>query len=149
MYNHLAPEYLYSLIPQQVNDISRYNIRNSDNIQTIRAKTNQYHNSFLPFTLRDWNSLPFETKQANTLGAFKCLSTKENMHVPKYYYYGKRNNQVLHTHRGTGCCSLNLDLFFIKITDTSLRNCCTIDDTQHYFFHCRICHINASYFLMN
>ena len=46
IYNHLAPEYLSSLIPQQVNDISRYNLRNSHNIQTIRAKTNQYNNSF-------------------------------------------------------------------------------------------------------
>ena len=45
MYNHLAPAYLSSLIPQQVNDISRYNLRNSNNIQTIRAKTNQYNNS--------------------------------------------------------------------------------------------------------
>ena len=46
MYNQLAPEYLSSLIPQQVKDISRYNLRNSNNIQTIRAKTNQYNNSF-------------------------------------------------------------------------------------------------------
>ena len=50
MYNHLAPVYLSSLIPQQVNDISRYNLRNSNNIQTIRAKTNQYN--FL-FTLHN------------------------------------------------------------------------------------------------
>ena len=71
MYNHLAPEYLSSLIPQQVNDISRYNLRNSNNIQTIRAKTNQYNNSFLPSVLRDWNTLPAETKQLNTLSSFK------------------------------------------------------------------------------
>ena len=92
MYNHLAPEYLSSLIPQQVNDISRYNLRNSNNIQTIRAKTNQYNNSFLPSVLRDWNTLPAETKQLNTLSSFKYFLKKDNKPVPKYYYYGKKKN---------------------------------------------------------
>ena len=92
MYNHLAPEYLSSLIPQQVNDISRYNLRNSDNIQTIRAKTNQYDNSFLPSVLRDLNTLPAETKQLNTLSSFNYFLKKDNKPVPKYYYYGKRKN---------------------------------------------------------
>ena len=30
MYNHLAPEYLSSLIPQEVNEIAHYNLRNSN-----------------------------------------------------------------------------------------------------------------------
>ena len=111
MYNHLAPEYLSSLIPQQVNDISRYNLRNSNNIQTIRAKTNQYNNSFLPSVLRDWNTLPAETKQLNTVSSFKYFLKKDNKPVPKYYFYGKRKTQILHTRLRTGCSSLNLDLF--------------------------------------
>ena len=94
MYNHLAPEYLPSLIPQQINDISRYNLRNSHNIQTIRAKTNQYNNSFLPSTLKDWNNLPIEAKQANTLGSFKYFLKKDKKYMPKYYYYGNRKAQI-------------------------------------------------------
>ena len=47
MYNHLAPEYLSSLIPQQVNDIAHYILRNSHNIQTIRSKK---VNKIIPFT---------------------------------------------------------------------------------------------------
>ena len=77
MFNHLAPAYLSSLIPQQVNDISRHYLRNSNNIQTIRAKTNQYNNSFLPSTIRDWNNLPVEAKQANTVSSFKYFLKKE------------------------------------------------------------------------
>ena len=53
MYNHLTPEYLSSLIPQQVNEIARYNLRDSKLSKTIRAKTNPYNNSFLPSVLRD------------------------------------------------------------------------------------------------
>ena len=95
MYNHLTPEYLSSLIPQQVNEIAHYNLRNSNNIQTIRAKTNQYNNSFLPSVLRDWNTLPAEAKQLNTVSSFKYFLKKENKPVPKYYYYGKRNTQTM------------------------------------------------------
>ena len=137
MYNHLAPEYLSSLIPQQVNDISRYNLRISNNIQTIRAKTNQYNNSFLPSVLRDWNTLPAETKQLNTLSSFKYFLKKDNKPVPKYYYYGKRKTQILHTRLRTGCSSLNRDLFLKNITDSPLCNCGSIENVQHYFFHCR------------
>ena len=44
----------------------------------IRAKTNQYNNSFLPSSIRDWNNLPVEAKQANTLRSFKYFLKKEN-----------------------------------------------------------------------
>ena len=148
MYNHLAPEYLSSLIPLQVNDISRYNQRNSNNIQSIRAKTNQYNNSFLPSVLRDWNTLPAETKQSNTLSSFKYFLKKDYKPVPKYYYYGKRKTQILHTRLRTGCSSLNLDLF-LKISLTHvfatvvLSKMCNITFSTADSFS-----IYAPYFLM-
>ena len=46
MYNHLAPVYLSSLIPQKVNDISCYNLLNSNNIQTYELKQ---INAIIPF----------------------------------------------------------------------------------------------------
>ena len=57
MVNHPTPFYLSSLIPLTVSETSRYNLRNANNISTINARTNQYFNSFLPSTIRDWNSL--------------------------------------------------------------------------------------------
>ena len=138
MYNHLAPEYLPSLIPQQINDKACcYNLRNSTNIQTILAKTNQYNNSSLPSVLRDWNTLPAEAKQLNTVSSFKHFLKKENNPVPKYYYYGKRYIQILHTGLRTSCSSLNLVLFLKNITGSPLCNCDSIENAQHYFFHSR------------
>ena len=147
MYNHLAPAYLSSLIPQQVNDISCYNLRNSNNIQTLRAKTNQYNNSFLPSTIRDWNNLPVEAKQAKTLSSFKYFLKKEKKQVPKYYYHGNRKSQILHTRLRTGCSSLNLDLFLKNITDTPLCKCGSIENAQHYFVIADFFNNNAPYFL--
>ena len=45
MYN-ITPLYLSSLVPQSISNISRYNLRNSNDLQTIDAITNQYFNSF-------------------------------------------------------------------------------------------------------
>ena len=84
MYNNISPGYLSSLIPQQVDAISRYNLRNSNDLQTIRAKTSLYYNPFLPSTLRQWNNLSIETRQLNSLNSFKCFLKEDKRTVPKY-----------------------------------------------------------------
>ena len=43
MVHNITPLYLSSLIPQSVNTISRYNLRNSNDLQTIDARTNQFY----------------------------------------------------------------------------------------------------------
>ena len=137
MFNQLTPVYLSFLIPQQVNAISHHNLRNSNDIHTIRSNTSLYHNSFLPSTLRQWNSLPVEVRQLNTLSSFKTFLKKDLQSVPTYYYCGSRKAQILHARLRTGCSSLNMDLFHKNITESPLCRCGSIEDTQHYFVHCR------------
>ena len=137
MVNNLAPTYLSSLLPQQVSTVSRYNLRNSNDLQTIRTNTSLYYNSFLPSTLREWNKLPTEIRQLPTLNSFKYSLSQDKQKVPKHYYYGTRKAQILHMRLRTGCSSLNLDLFLKNITDSPLCRCGSIENSQHYFFHCR------------
>ena len=42
MFNNLSPEYLSLLIPPTVNNISRYKLRNAQNIHTTDPGTTQY-----------------------------------------------------------------------------------------------------------
>ena len=58
----LTPDYLYDLVPPLVQDTTSYNLRNSDNIQNYRARSNLFLNSFFPSTIRAWNDLPNDTK---------------------------------------------------------------------------------------
>ena len=81
--------------------------------------------------------MPAETKQLNTVSSFKYFFNKDNKPVLKYYCYGRRNTQILHTRLRTGCSSLNLDLFLKNITDSPLCNCGSIENAKHDFFHCR------------
>ena len=56
--------------------------------------------------------------------------------MPKHYYFGNRRAQILHIRLRTGCSSLNLDLFLINITDSTFYKCGSIEDAQHFVFHC-------------
>ena len=44
----LAPNYLSELVPPLIQDITSYNLRNSDHIQNIYANTNLFRDSFFP-----------------------------------------------------------------------------------------------------
>ena len=136
MMSHFAPAYLSSLIPQSVGNISRYNLRNSENIQTMDSRTNLYYNSFLPSTVRAWNNLPIQIKQSETVYSFKHSLTPDMTSVPKYYYTRNRKAQILHVRLRTNCSSLNLDLFLKGISDSPMCRCGSIENSQHFFFHC-------------
>ena len=135
MTHSLAPLYLSSLIPSTVGNISRYNLRNSNNLQTIAARTIQYYNSFLPSTVRAWNEV---------VNAFKRFLNKDKSRIPKHFYVGKRKAQILHTRPRTNCSSLNLDLCMRNISDTPLCQCGSVENAQHFFFHCRNYHVRRT-----
>ena len=81
-------------------------------------------------------NLPIEAKQMESANAFKYFLKKENVPVPKSFYTGKRKVQILHTCLRTNCSSLNLDLFIKNVSDSHMCTCGSVEDTQHYFFHC-------------
>ena len=97
MSHNLTPLYLSSLVPQSVSNISRYSLRNSNDLQTIDARTTLYYNSFLPSTVRAWNNVHDEAKQSDSLNTFKYCLNKNKTRIPKHFYVGSRKAQVLHT----------------------------------------------------
>ena len=62
MYNNLTPDYLSSLVPSSVNEVSHYNLRNANDVLTVNARTALYFNSFLPSVIREWNNIPANDK---------------------------------------------------------------------------------------
>ena len=67
----MVPDYLYDLVPGNVSDNSNYNLRNNDNYQTIRCKSTNYVNSFLPDTIKLWNNLLTHVRNTFSVGQFK------------------------------------------------------------------------------
>ena len=134
---NLTPLYLSALVPPSVSNISRYSLRNSNDLQTIDARTTLYYNSFLPSTVRTWNNVNDEAKQSNSVNTFKCFLHKDKTRIPKHFYVGSRKAKVLHTRFRTYCSSLNLDLFLKNISDSPLCRCGSVENAQQYLFHCR------------
>ena len=81
--------------------------------------------------------MPEEVKLSDSVNAFKRFLNKDKSHIPKHFYVGKRKAQILHTRLRTNCSSLNLDLFIRNISDTPLCQCGSVENAQHFFFHCR------------
>ena len=143
---NFTPPYLSSLVPQSVSSLSRYNLRNSNDLQTIDARTNQYYNSFLPSAVRSWNNFPVAAKESDSVNSFKRFLNQNKTPVLKYYYTGSRKAQILHTRLRTNCSSLNMDLFLKNISDSPLCHCGTLENAQHFFSIAHIFKINVTNF---
>ena len=135
---NLIPVYLSTLLPDSVGNTSSYNLRNINNTQTIHCNTQQYYNSFLPATVRNWNELSQEIRDSNTLTTFKHKLNANIRGVPKFYNIGKRNEQVYHTRLRTSCSTLNQHLFSRNIIANPNCICGAIEDTSHFLLECNL-----------
>ena len=79
-----------------IRETTRYNLRNSNDIQTMHANTNLYYNSFFPSTIRAWNNHSDDIKQATSVESFKFRLNRDITKPPKYYNVGGRIGQILH-----------------------------------------------------
>ena len=77
----LAPDYLRDHLPPLVHETTSYNLRNANHIQTLASNANLFYNSFFPSTIRAWNSLSDDIKQAPSVASFKYQLNK-NMKKP-------------------------------------------------------------------
>ena len=94
MYSNISPSYLSSLVPPSISDISSYNLRNANNLQTVETRTHQYYNSFLPSVIREWNSLSEETRNASSVNVFKSRLDQNVIvpEIPKYFLYWRQTS---------------------------------------------------------
>ena len=137
MINSLAPEYLSSLVPPTVCNISQYNLRNETNLQTVPARSQQYYNSFLPSTIRIWNSLPDDAKNFPLVESFKHKLNSKITKPPPYYFSGSRLGQLYHARIPLNC-SLRYHLFQKNIIDNPVCECGEIENASRLFLHCNL-----------
>ena len=138
MYNNLTPDYLSSLVPSSVNEGSRYNLRNANDVQTINART-AFILQFIPTVCHArMEHLSENDKYVDSIDSFKRQISRNKTAVPKYFYTGNRKLQSLHTRLRTGCSSLNHDLFVKSISDTPLCSCRSghVENAEHFFLSC-------------
>ena len=67
MINGISPQYLSDLVPATIDSSSSYNLRNSNNIHQVNAHTALCYNSFLPSVVRDWNNIPDDRRNVDSV----------------------------------------------------------------------------------
>ena len=143
-----APYYLQSLLPDTVGASSQYPLRNASHFQSIYARTASYSHSFLPSTVSDWNCLPEEFRNAESIHSFKKHINSDRPIQNPLFSYGKRRSQILHTRIRTNCSALNEHLFRRNVVASPLCQCGQRESPFHYFLECQL-YINIRAELLN
>ena len=139
--NNLAPQYLVNLYPGVIKDTKPRTLRNQENIASLPGKYLRleiFRNSFIPRTIKLWNSLPKEKQNIPSLDLFKNSIRQKEKEINVLYYYGKRWPSVHHARLRLGCSKLNYDLcknlHVIENQDCSCGS--KKEDAFHYFMTC-------------
>ena len=135
----LTPAYINDIIPPLVNEISTYNLRNSNNFVTLPQRTSLYASSVIPSCTVLWNNLEQDIKNSDSLNSFKTkLNSKfYSLKSPEIFSYGQRCSQIYHARIRNNCSNLNADLFnnFLKASPECPCGD-TYEDAEHFFFKC-------------
>ena len=83
-------------------------------------------------------------RNTDTFIIFKRKLNSDIISTGRYFSAGNRCGQLLHTRLRTKCSSLNDDLFQKRIDDSPLCLCGNVENTDHYFSHCRFYHAQRS-----
>ena len=100
------------------------------------AHANYHNNSFLPSAIREWNNLPVEVQCAASVASFNYMLNRNMITLPKYYYFGERKLQILHTRLRLNCSSLNSDLFSKNMVNSPLCTCGSVENAEHFLLKC-------------
>ena len=132
--NNNAPMYLCDLIPPTV-----YPLRNGSDIIIPFCRLSNTYYSFIPSTIRQWNSLDPPIRNVDYIAKFKTelRKRKDISQVPKHYEIGPRKLNIILTQLRCFASFLNYDLFQVNIvSDTSYRCGANREDSYHFFVDC-------------
>ncbi len=118
-----------------------------DNTRTVRNNTfaipdsdhDYYDRSFVPASIQLWNNLPPDIRSIRSYKALKSkIKNISHKEIPKYYYYGRRTQNILHTKLRLGCSNLQADKFLIGLVPNNICECNMNEPetANHYLLEC-------------
>ena len=114
-------------------------MRNQTGYSDPITRLQLYRNSFFPPSIKLWNNLTPEIRSVPTVISFKKSPINEVnlLKPPRYYSYGCRVFNVLHTILRHRSSNLNADLFMVNLINDPGCVCgWVIEDAIHFFLEC-------------
>lgn len=137
LHNH-TPAYLHALIPEQVQNLTRYSLRNPTAYRIPHSRTAYMSNSFIPSSLKQWNSLDESLRNSLTLNTFKSRLKALKNPLCKLYSLAPHPAGRYLTQMRLGLSKLKSHLFtYSIIPDPLCPNCQNSKETTtHYLLQC-------------
>ena len=98
MVNGLCPSTLSALVPQSIGSTSSYSLRGSQSHRIPTCRTELYKRSFLPTVIEEWNKLPIEIRDQNSISCFKNYLNRNKPTPNRFYFIGEKKLQVIHVY---------------------------------------------------
>jgi hypothetical protein len=109
------------------------------NITTPLPKTVTYQKSFFPQSIKDWNNLPQQTREATSLASFKDYQKKTTGYKTNpNYHHNSSKAAINHTRIRLGLSGLSSQRFnYNHIPNPQCLTCgAANEDPIHYFLLC-------------
>ena len=120
-----AISYLIDLLPNRVNNITAYNLRNSNDFEIPFSRLCSYENSYFLPTLKLWNELDPQVCTLPTISRFKSniKTIPDEILVPDYINVGERKYNIMLTRIRHRSSSLKADLYGVNIIPSLACSC--------------------------
>jgi hypothetical protein len=124
IYNYFQekiPQYLHNVIPHTVGEQTGRNLRNRMNLVVPATNKNYILRSFIPSSIREWNSLPLDVCNAPSKEALKTTLLKRyGIQCNKAYLQSSSKGSINLSRIRMGLSALNGDRHKYHFIDYSL-----------------------------
>ena len=114
--NKSAPSYQTDILPLIISKATNFPLRNSENFTIPSYRLTLGNSRFFTSSLRAWNSLDLESRNAPSYARFKRQLVTKTL-VPGWYFTGVRKWNIIHTKLRYNYSILNYDLFRFNLKD--------------------------------
>ena len=136
----LCPSYLSNFFLEYLPDENvRYSVRYNRNLLLPICKTERFKRSFIPTSIRQWNTLSTSLIETHPFNKFRALLKKQYRpnHPPVWYYTGKKRPNLLLTRLRLNNSHLYADLYRCNLASDPSCSCgYRNEDRIHYLMDC-------------
>ena len=131
-----TPSYLTNTLPQQ--QPRRYELRNNTHVPNIRGRTITFDKTFFPKSIREWNELPDDIKNAPSFESFCGRLNNDRDKPPIWFYSGDRKLSIFHARMRMLCSPLSDHLYsFIHVLESPRCECgYARENNKHFLLQC-------------
>ena len=137
----LTPPYLRNICNLIPHNTDTYNLRRNNSLLVPFIRKEILSKSFFPKTIREWNNLSLELKEADSINILK--EKLKRLYGPnkskKLYSHGYGWHTVNHCRIRLGLSHLNHHLFRFNIMQSAYCENVTCDDIPETSFHFLLC----------